>query len=197
MTAGIDERKQALRADLRERRNALGVSERERLGIHVSERLQAFVLERGAHRVSAYLSTPSEPNVRPFLEWARAHDVTVLLPITREDGLLDWIVDERGEEFIGVYGMPEPDGELLGPMAVCDVDLMIIPAAAVDHDGYRLGWGRGYYDRTLGSMQHAPPVAAVVFDHELLQAVPRDVHDQAVDAIITPERTILLTEKAH
>ena len=65
-----------------------------------------------------------------------------------------------------LFGLPEPDGELLGPIAVNDVDLLVIPAAAVGRDGMRLGWGRGYFDKTLGSMEGCPPVYAVIFDSE-------------------------------
>ena len=58
-------------------------------------------------------------------------------------------------------GMPEPVGDLLGPIAINDVDLIVIPAAAVDATGMRMGWGRGYFDKTLGSMEKCPPVYAV------------------------------------
>ncbi len=53
-----------------------------------------------------------------------------------------------------------------GLIAVNDVDLMIIPAAAVDRTGMRMGWGRGYFDKTIGSMENCPPVYAVIFDSE-------------------------------
>jgi 5-formyltetrahydrofolate cyclo-ligase len=56
--------------------------------------------------------------------------------------------------------------------------------------GMRLGWGRGYFDKTLGSMGKCPPVYAVVFDSEFVERVPREVHDQAVNGIVTPTRII-------
>jgi 5-formyltetrahydrofolate cyclo-ligase len=65
-----------------------------------------------------------------------------------------------------------------------------VPAAAVDATGMRLGWGRGYYDKTLGSMERCPPVYAVIFDSELVDEVPRERHDQAVDGVVTPTRTV-------
>ena len=95
-----------------------------------------------------------------------------------------------GSEVEGLFGMPEPTGELLGPIAVNDVDLMVIPAAAVDTTGMRLGWGRGYFDKTIGSMERCPPVYAVVFDDELVAEVPRDVHDQPVTGVVTPTRIV-------
>ncbi len=57
--------------------------------------------------------------------------IRVLLPVTRADGLLDWSVATPGGDIAeGLFGLPEPVGELLGPIAVNDVDLMVIPAAA-------------------------------------------------------------------
>ena len=98
--------------------------------------------------------------------------------------------ERDGSEVEGLFGMPEPTGELLGPIAVNDVDLMVIPAAAVDTTGMRLGWGRGYFDKTIGSMERCPPVYAVVFDDELVAEVPRDVHDQPVTGVVTPTRIV-------
>ena len=86
---------------------------------------------------------------------------------------------------------------VLPPLAVNDVDLLICRAAAVDRTGMRLGWGRGYFDKTLGSMEHAPPVFAVVFDSEILDEVPRDVHDQPVTGVVTPTRTVEFAPHRH
>lgn len=149
----------------------------------------------GAESLSAYLSTPTEPNTRPFVNWAEARDIRVLFPISRDDGLLDWTVGEEQTERLGPpTGVPEAEGELLGPpMAINDVDLIVVPpAAAIDETGMRLGWGRGYFDKTLGSMGKCPPVYAVVFDHEVLESVPpREVHDQPVDGVVTPPTRII------
>ena len=69
-----------------------------------------------------------------------------------------------------------------------DVDLMIVPAAAVDRTGMRIGWGRGYFDKTIGSMEGCPPVYAVVYDSEILDEVPSELHDQPVTGAVTPTR---------
>jgi 5-formyltetrahydrofolate cyclo-ligase len=114
----------------------------------------------------------------------------VLLPITREDGLLDWTTGDGTTETESILGLPEAVGELLGPIAINDVDLIIVPAAAVDATGLRMGWGRGYFDKTLGSMEKCPPVYAVLFDGELVEEVPRELHDQAVDGAVTPTRIV-------
>lgn len=185
-----DVQKRILRAELRERRQNLSTRERELSTEGFTSRLQELIGSTEAESISCYLSMPSEPNTRPFVNWAEARGIRVLFPVTREDGLLDWTVGEDEIETPGLHGTPEAAGELLGPMAINDVDLIIVPAAAIDAGGMRLGWGRGYFDKTLGSMGKCPPVYAVVFDSEFVEHVPREVHDQPVNGVVTPTRII-------
>lgn len=180
-----------MRAEIRERRQLLSDAQREAAAAGITAQLDALVAATGAQSVSAYLSTPTEPGTRNFVNAALDRGIRVLLPVTRADGLLDWAVATPDGAIVeGLLGVPEPDGELLGPMAVDEVDLMIIPAAAIGGDGTRLGWGRGYFDKTIGSTEKCPPVYAVVFDSEVADAVPREPHDQPVTGVVTPTRTI-------
>ena len=191
MTTDPVPQKRALRAELRERRRAHTQTERTAATEGLTAELIALTTRVGARRVSCYLSAVDEPNTRPYVNWARGEGLRVLFPVSRADGLLDWTTaTDDEEEVVGLFGMPEPVGELLGPIAINDVDLIIVPAAAIDAGGMRLGWGRGYYDKTLGSMERCPPVYGVVFDSELVESVPRERHDQAIDGAVTPTRTI-------
>jgi 5-formyltetrahydrofolate cyclo-ligase len=186
MTSDVGNIKRALRAELREHRRLTTSKEREL----ESETLTGYLIELATslevHSVSAYLSTNDEPGTRDFLCWALEHDITVYLPISREDGLLDWTTFDGTDEELDLLGMPTPSGELLGPIAINDVDLILVPAAAIDQTGMRMGWGRGYFDKTLGSMERRPPVYAVIFDSEFVDTVPSEVHDQRVDGVVTP-----------
>ncbi len=186
MSPDVHAEKRALRAELRERRRTMTVTEREHATEQLGERLRELVAATGARSLSAYLSSTDEPNVRPFLNWAHEQGIRVLLPITRDDGLLDWAVGDGESEREGLFGMPEVVGEVLSPLAIDEVDLILVPAASVDASGMRLGWGRGYFDKTLGSMERRPPAYAVVFDSEFVDVVPSEPHDQAVDGVVTP-----------
>ncbi len=196
MDGSIDSEKRALRAELRERRQQRSAAALDEAAAGVHTQLDALLASHGATSISCFLSTPTEPGTREFIAAAVARGIRVLLPITRADGLLDWAVAEQeGATAEGMFGMPEPVGELLSPDAVNDVDLLVIPAAAVDQTGMRLGWGRGYFDKTLGSMEKCPPVYAVVFDSEFVDEVPRDLHDQPVTGVVTPTRTLTLSPR--
>jgi 5-formyltetrahydrofolate cyclo-ligase len=92
----------------------------------------------------------------------------------------------------------QPGGPRLGLDAICAADLVLVPALAVDRRGRRLGRGGGSYDRALARLFGAAGrssgtgsavlICAVIFDEELLDEVPTDVHDQPVGAVLTPTR---------
>jgi len=180
--------KRALRAELRERRRIMTADARAASEAGITQHLISLASAFGPQRLSCYLSSTDEPQTRPFLEWAHNEGIDVLLPVSRDDGLLDWALyaPGTGDEGVDVAGMPVPPTELLSPLAINDAGLIIVPAAAVDRSGLRMGWGRGYFDKTLGSMDRRPPVFAVIFDDELVDELPREAHDQPVDGIVTP-----------
>ncbi|HWL03093.1 MAG TPA: 5-formyltetrahydrofolate cyclo-ligase [Microbacteriaceae bacterium] len=182
--------KRALRAEIRERRRIMPAADRERAAEAITRRLIELAERRDVASVAAYLSTPVEPSTRGFLAWALEAGVRVLLPISRSDGLLDWAPYDGKDEDLDWLGMPQPTSEILSPLAVNDVDLILVPAAAVDRTGMRMGWGRGYFDRTLGSMGQRPPVYAIVFDSELVDTVPSERQDEPVDGAVTPSATV-------
>lgn len=193
MSDAVASAKRALRAELRERRNTMSQSARDAAAAGVRTQLDLLVDRLGVRSMSCFLSTTTEPGTREFVDAAVERGIRVLLPITRADGLLDWAVATADADIAeGLFGMPEPVADVLGPIAVNDVDLLVIPAAAVARDGMRLGWGRGYFDKTIGSMEGCPPVYAVVFDSEVLDEVPFDALDQPVSGVVTPTQTLTL-----
>lgn len=186
MADDVGNQKRALRAELRERRRIATSTERAAADAAITQNLIDLTTDLGSRSIAAYLSLPDEPGTRDFIEWACQQGIRVLLPISRKDGLLDWApYDGTGEE-PDDFGMPAPTTQVLGPIAINGVDLIIVPAASVDRTGMRMGWGRGYFDKTLGSMENCPPVYAVIFDDELVDSVPSERHDQRVNGVVTP-----------
>jgi len=184
--------KAALRAEIRERRRIMTPLERDKAEDLLLTAMIRVVDERVAGRIACYISTPDEPPTTKFLAWALSHGLEILVPAAREDGLMDWVAYSEGDEFTqDDLGLPVPENTTYGPIVLSQVDLIFVPAASVAaSDGMRLGWGRGYFDRALGALQHEAPTYAVVYDHEVVDDVPREIHDQAVKGAVTPTRIL-------
>jgi 5-formyltetrahydrofolate cyclo-ligase len=124
----------------------------------------------------------------PVLDAARALGRRVLLPVTVGAAPLDWAPYCGPESLVpGPHGLLEPGGARLGPAAIGDAGIVVVPALAVDHRGVRLGRGGGHYDRTLPLAGPATRLVALVGDDELLaDPLPAEPHDVPVHAAWRP-----------
>lgn len=138
----------------------------------------------GGTNIAAYNPLPSEPGPADFAVQLSAVAHTVFLPISLEGGILAWATAGAGTSEAGALGVAEPSGARFTSNVLRSCGLVVAPALAVDRSGMRLGKGKGYYDRALEKLD--VPVAAVVYDEEVVDAVPHDAHDRAVDLVITP-----------
>ena len=138
--------------------------------------------------IACYASRADEPPTGQLRDRLLEAGAVVLLPrIDAEE--LRWIpVTSDTTWSVNRWGITEPQGSVF-PHAP---ELWIIPALAIDADGYRLGQGGGYYDRALAHVVDDVPIIGVVFDDEVLERVPREEHDTCVDVVVTPERTIVI-----
>ncbi len=82
------------------------------------------------------------------------------------------------------WGIQEP----LGDAVVLEPDVVLVPLLAFDTQGYRLGYGGGFYDRTLAGLRAKKTIAAVglAYDEQKVDAVPHDSYDQPLDWVLTP-----------
>lgn len=150
----------------------------------------------GARSVSCYLPIRGEPDTRTFIARALDAGIEVLLPASRADITLDWVrVTGHFTLEPGAHAIPEPVGERLPPATVGEVDVMFIPACATDRTGVRLGWGMGYYDRTLAQLTTQPPLYAIVHDDEIFPALPHQPHDVPVTGIVTATQVLRPTPR--
>ena len=145
-----------------------------------SQLLIDYVWEQRFKTIACYISFGSEPSTNLFLKHCQLEDrIELFVPrVTGED--LEW-VEFSAEQIKHPLGMSEPIGDA---RKLTEVDLMVMPALAIDRDGNRLGRGRGYFDRALQNIA-AKKTIALVHDDELLARVPSESHDARVDAVCT------------
>jgi 5-formyltetrahydrofolate cyclo-ligase len=176
--------KAALRERLLARRRARPGAERTAAAAAVATALLRGL--SGAATVAAFVPDETEPGHGRLPGGYAGLGARVLLPVVPAEGrALLWAVD-TGRLAPGRFGLLEPVGPRLDAGAVGDADVVVVPALAVAADGTRLGRGGGYYDRALISARPGAALVAVVFDDELVEALPAEPHDRRVTAVVTP-----------
>jgi 5-formyltetrahydrofolate cyclo-ligase len=169
--------KVALRAELSRRRRDRSADEVEDARAAIRSAVLARADASGWRCVAGYLPLRTEPGSAQLLAELAGRGVRVLVPVLLADRDLSWA------EWDTERGVAGPG---LGADALADADAVLVPALAVARDGTRLGRGGGSYDRALGRRRPGAPAAALVYEDELVEALPSDAWDVPVDAIVRP-----------
>lgn len=182
----VEERKNALRSYMKERRgNNENRDVKERLLIENFYRT-IFGDSMGAGtrlNVFVYLSFSSEAPTDGLIERLRLDGHNVYCPRI-EKGEMQAVL--YGEDFtLSSYGIREPIGEIYEG----NIDVAVLPLLAVDKQGHRLGYGKGYYDRYLRLRPKMKRIA-YAFDFQVLDSVPCSDLDESADMIVTDKRII-------
>jgi 5-formyltetrahydrofolate cyclo-ligase len=184
--------KDRLRSPLRAARQKRSEHRRRQAAVALAEVVCGIDEVANARCVALYASGPTEPGTGPLLEQLHAQGVRVLLPVLGTGLRRGWA------EYAGLADLetrapgrpPEPSGPDLGPDALADADVVIVPALAVDTTGARLGQGGGWYDRVLAAALPDALVLALLYDGELVSAeksaLPLEPHDLPVDGVASP-----------
>jgi len=132
--------------------------------------------------VACYWSIGTEPSTQGLILALWKHGATVILPVQRPDGELDWAAYDGPDSLVpGPNGVMEPVDVRRGVDAIRTAALVIAPALAVDRvTGVRLGRGGGFYDRALARVGPNVPTVALLHEGELMEGVPAEPHDQRV-----------------
>ncbi|WP_345632710.1 5-formyltetrahydrofolate cyclo-ligase [Streptomyces thinghirensis] len=186
--------KRTLRREFLAVRNRLTADDVREAADSLAARALAMPEVAQARAVAAYVSVGAEPGTLTLLDALRARGVRVLLPALLPDNDLDW-GEYAGEDSLAVVrhggrmALSEPAGRRLGPEAVTEADVVLLPGLAVDGRGLRLGRGGGSYDRVLARLDRAgarPALLVLLYDSEVVAHVPAEPHDRPVDAVVTP-----------
>jgi len=178
-----------LRKRARALRNTIPVSAIAERSAKIQARLEGLPLFQQAKRVALFwpIEGRNEVDLRPLAKILQTRGVSVAFPaIDSETRVMTFrfppnpeAMEERG------LGFAEPAGE--DPEAT-ELDVIVVPALGLDAAGNRIGYGAGYYDRTLP--RFCPPALAigVAFDFQLLVEVPTTAGDVPVNVVVTDER---------
>lgn len=147
-------------------------------------------LWREADLICAYLPMPFEFRLEPLLERALGAGKRLALPRVAGGRLRFVLIPSLAQPWeVHSFGMREPPSglpELSSADIAGDAALIIVPGLAFDRDGYRLGFGGGYYDRFLETVGEGVPRVSLCYSVQLVDEVPREPHDQRLTRVYHP-----------
>ena len=176
-----------LRAAALAARDALSAEQRTAAAQAIAARGLPFAIARGAI-VSGYSPIRSEIDPVPLMQALAGQGARLALPAVMARGkslaFRAWSAGDR--LMLGPLGILEPSpaaAELIP-------DIMLVPLAAFDRAGHRIGYGAGHYDYTLAHLRKVKPIAAIglAFAAQEIEAVPALSHDVALDFVLTEAR---------
>lgn len=179
------------KAEIRQRsivaRNQLSPAERQEYSLAIAEHLWAqpeYVMACALH---VYLPIRGEVDTQPIIERAWSEGKQVIVPVLTQNSseLAHAILEARSQLRQGLYGIPVPmDAALLSTAELgAYAPLVLVPVVAFDRKLYRIGYGKGYYDRFLANVPFVR--FGLAYAMQFFEEIPQEEHDQQLDAVIT------------
>ncbi len=183
--------KRDLRVLFKAIRESIGEEERAKKSAKIFANLKARGEYNSANTVFIYVSCGSEAETHEMLEKIVESGKKVLIPFTdKNEKKMKAVVFERFDRLKkNDMGILEPSAEEIKPVDASEIDLVITPGLAFDKQGFRLGYGGGYYDKFFDSAgdNEMYKVGICFFEQMSEFALPKGEHDVPVDCVITDQ----------
>ena len=184
----LDENKAALRRSMAAWRSGLDETERRAATDGLVTVLRRERPVEAPAIVAGFWPIKDEIDIRPLLNAFLAQACRLALPVVHKRGeALTFRAWRPGDPLeSGAFGTLQPSAQ----RETLEPDVLLVPLLACDEEGYRLGYGGGFYDRTLAGLRQRREVTAigVGFDGQLVPAVPHGPQDERLDWLLTDKR---------
>ncbi len=182
--------KNSLRDEFRAKRNALSAEEKSIRDTKIEDNFLKSLTYRYASQILLYIPTEEEISTYKIIETAIRDGKTVYAPHCFENAQMKYFrVNDVSELEDGEFGIKTP-AETSQEYSPKPSDVCIVPAMSYDKEGYRLGYGKGFYDRFLPKFLGVK--IGFCYDDFISQKLPRGRFDVAVDTIITEKGATVL-----
>jgi 5-formyltetrahydrofolate cyclo-ligase len=184
----LHERKAVLRALVLAERDALSQEERSERSRAITATLTAMPAYLNARSVLLTSSFGSEVETGGLIEKTLSSGKTLLLPLVNKQARmleLYAVSDTNAQLARGTYGIAEPRADRCRRAGYDEVDWVLVPGVVYADDGYRIGYGGGYYDRLLPLLPPRAPRVSAAFELQRRPEVPHGVHDQKIEIVVT------------
>lgn len=180
------EQKKILRREFLSRRKAIPRDERDIISRELVKKFLATEIYRESKIIMAYASTPDELQLDELFTAIFADGKILAIPFISGKGDMQAVVVPSFDALeIGAFNIRTVKRDCRRFVEPAQIDCVIVPGAAFDVNGGRLGVGGGYYDRFLTQTVNAKKIA-LAYGFQLVAELPIEAHDIKVDAVITP-----------
>ncbi|MEX1036427.1 MAG: 5-formyltetrahydrofolate cyclo-ligase [Sneathiella sp.] len=180
--------RKAERTRLLAERLAIPAKERRAFTRKIIDGLETAIGDMAGLTLSGYWPIKGEPDLRPWVHEIHARGGRFALPVVIAKGrpltFRLWAPGDPLEP--GIWDIPMP---VSGLETVPDV--VIAPVVGFDSQGYRLGYGGGFFDRTLAALERRPPAIGIGYEQARLSTIYPQPHDIAMAAVVTEQGTVL------
>ncbi|MBL8566665.1 MAG: 5-formyltetrahydrofolate cyclo-ligase [Hyphomicrobiaceae bacterium] len=178
--------KKAMRDAAKARRNAAFAVHGARAGERLAEHGLGFAGLSGGATVASFLAIGEEIDPLPLMRrlWGEGHATGLPVMIGKGQPLVFRPWREGDALADAMWGIREP----LAEAGEIEPDVVLVPLLAFDLAGYRLGYGGGFYDRTLALLRQRKPLRTIglAYDELKVDAVPHCDYDERLDWVLTP-----------
>ncbi|MCX5780763.1 MAG: 5-formyltetrahydrofolate cyclo-ligase [Firmicutes bacterium] len=185
-----EQQRRELRTQMRARRESLSPGEVDRWSQSITRKLLDLEPLRRARRIMGFARIDNEVDLGTWLTAQSAEGKTVLLPRLEKDATMA-AVPFRGwsSTLPGAFGILEPIGV---PAALEEIEAVIVPGLVFDASGYRLGYGKGYYDRFLRHLRPDAFICGVCYEFQVVDDICPHAGDVPVHWIVTEKSELLI-----
>lgn len=184
--------KKSLRKKVLENRSKLSKDDILKYSETIANKLYEMSYYKNANRIMAFISFKDEIHTHDIIKTSIKNGKSIVVPITIPESkelkvseLLDF-----SELEVGYYDILTPKKEFIRFVDPNTIDLVLVPGVVFAEDGYRVGYGGGYYDRFLSKLDKNVKKIGLAFDLQVVDKVPTENFDIPVDLIITEKRVI-------
>ncbi len=185
-TEDVQARKKALRSRVKEINRTLSQEYIQEASRKITEKVTALPAYRSAETIFCFVGVGKEPDTSGIIADALKSGKRVCVPLctSKTDMCAIQITDPAADLENSFYGLLEPR-KGLPEVNKDEIDFCVIPCVTCDHQGSRLGHGRGYYDRYLDGMQ--ADLAMICMEKVTCRdgEIPMDEYDRPVETVIT------------
>lgn len=181
----IKARKKFLRKEFLAKRAAVPIVERDFVSHELIRKFLATRLYSDSEIIMAYASTPDELQLGELFDAIFADGKILAIPFIIGKGEMSAVeVPSLDALEIGAFNIPTVKESFRKFIEPAQIDCVIVPGAAFDKNGGRLGLGGGYYDRFLPRAVNAKKIA-LAYDFQVVESLPTEIHDAKLDAVLT------------